>query len=188
MKTVLEGSRWLLSAIDRKEQNEKYTHVWGNVATDGNRMHIDKELPALQPDQVPFNYDVIVNPIHTYSDYIVVDVTAFIQAVKAVKCLDVIMIKLVYTNTNKSKTLKVCATQNYPQMDFTIELPLTNTQAPNDFTIVINPKYLLDALLGLTCQDNVFMRIATDHPENKPLLFHCEGGQREAIIMPMALR
>ena len=191
MNKQLESTKWLYSAIDPKNNNEKLTHVWGNVASDGFRMHIDYSMPALPKESIPFDYSYIVNPCHDYYNSIELDVLSLINAIKAAKLLvngnDTLLLKF-HFNVNV-RVLTIHHQDNSGQYDFEIRmLQVQNNHIEESFTFGINAKFLLDAITGLTCQDTVRISFSTKGPENHPLFLTCgDNSDRQAIVMPMHL-
>ena len=191
MDKQLESTKWLCTAIDPKSSNERLTHLWGNVASDGLRMHIDYSMPALPKESIPFDYSYIVNPCHDYYDSIELDVQSLINAIKAVKILvnsnDTLLVKIHFSvNT---RVLTIYHQDSVGFYDFEIRmLKVQNNHIENDFTFGINAKYLLDAIAGLTCNNTVRTAFSTKGPENHPMFFTCgDNSDRQAIVMPMHL-
>ena len=191
MNKQLESTKWLCSAIDPKNNNEKLTHLWGNVASDGFRMHIDYSMPALPKESVPFDYSYIVNPCHDYHNSIELDVQALINAIKAAKLLvngnDTLLLKI-HFNVNV-RVLTIHHQNNDGLYDFEIRmLKVQNNHIEESFTFGINAKFLLDALLGLTCNGMVSIGFSTKNPAGSPIFLTCAGeSDRQAIVMPMHL-
>jgi hypothetical protein len=188
--STMESTKWLLSATDHKSQNDKYHHVYGNVATDGYRLHVDKSMPVMPKESMPYDFDTILDPIYSYTDHIEINAAALIVMVKAAKALDVNILKIkvsrMLDGNNQYMLLSIIANDKNNNIDFEVSRMIENHSVCSDFTIGINPRFLLDALLGLTCETNVTMHVSSYTPERKPIHLHCSD--RDAVIMPMQLQ
>ena len=179
----MDANRWINTAVDTKHTNEKLRVAYSNVGTDGLRLHIDNNTPALPKELVPFDYSYIVNPVFEYNNHLEVDQTVFLSMAKAALALKKGLIKIIFSNATRSLTIEANTDDSITmELKYTVNQALCNCQ---DFTVGINSKFLVDAIAGLDCENNVILSMDGKIPDKKPLYFHC--GNRQAIVMPMYL-
>ena len=173
---------WLKRACSKdKNRPEELLPVWGNMATDGYRVHYDKSLePSDPPFPQPINY--VINPCRTYGNIAEIEVKPFAQAVKQARTInkDSIHIRL-------NGRLELIATD--PSWNNGTDIQKTTIQIDSgyahsgpDAEFAINPAFLLDALGGFT--GSVILAV-NDKLKPGQCPIYLTGGTREAFIMPM---
>jgi hypothetical protein len=168
---------WLVKACSKDEARPQYVHPWGNMATDGIRLHIDN---SLQPSDPPFprDYSFVVTPARNYGNIATIRVKPFIQAVKQARTINKNMIRLAINGR-----LDIIASdpswngEDTGKTIISIESDYEHTG--NDATIAINPKFLMDALSGFS--DEVYLAVDDYYPEQRAI--YLTNGTREAVIM-----
>lgn len=174
--TPPEADPWLKKAISKdKDYREELCQVYGGIAADGWRMHIDNRLPL---DLFPREIDYILNPLKNYQNIATVPVKPLIALVKGMKGIakqgnGSIKIDLNHDRLEvsaKSEEYGITAAEITTKKGYSLEY------IPGWF--LINPKFLLDALSGF--KDEVLISYKN---ERSPI--HITDGVREAVIMPM---
>ena len=167
---------WLKRACSKDKARPQLLTVWGNMATDGMRVHYDTRL---EPSDPPFPRDMsfIMDPARKNANMATIKVKPFIQAVKQAKVICNWRLKLQFNGR-----LELIA-KSEELGDSIIPLQSGYDHAGEDCTIAINPIFLLDALSGFT--DEVFFCMNEQRPDKCPV--YITDGTREAVIMPMTL-
>jgi len=168
---------WLKRACSKdKNRPEELLPVWGNMATDGYRVHYDK---SLEPSDPPFPRDMsfIVDPARLNSNIATIQVKPFIQAIKQARVINKDILRLSFNGR-----LELIA-KSEELGDSIIPLESGYEHAGDDCIIGINPAFLLDALSGF--DNEVYFCLADNTPEKRPV--YLTDGTREAVIMPLNL-
>jgi len=167
---------WLKRACSKDKARPQLLTVWGNMATDGMRVHYDTRL---EPSDPPFPRDMsfIMDPARKNANMATIKVKPFIQAVKQAKVICNWRVKLQFNGRldliAKSEELG----------ESIIPLQSGYDHAGEDCTLAINPAFLLDALSGFT--DEVYFCMNEQRPDKCPV--YITDGTREAVIMPLTL-
>jgi hypothetical protein len=168
---------WLKRACSKdKKRPEELLPVWGNMATDGYRVHYDTRL---EPSNPPFPRDIsfIMDPARLNSNIATIRVKPFIQAIKQARVINKDVLRLSFNGR-----LELIA-KSEELGDSIIPLVSGYEHAGDDCIIGIHPAFLLDALAGF--DNEVYFCMADNTPEKRPV--YITDGTREAVIMPMKL-
>jgi len=182
---ALESTKWLSLATAKDDARPALMNVYSNIAADGFRLHIDKALPSLEKDKVPFDFSVVVDPCYKYVNHIDFDPNYVVTAMKALKQFKCYIVRIVICED----TMKfIGKTTDYNDVSIEILIPL-HEKIGDDFEIGFNPHFLLDAISGYVQFDTVSMyTITAPKPGNNPAWFKNQiDDDRNVILMPMRL-
>jgi hypothetical protein len=167
-KTVSDP--WIAKAASKDTFRPQMCRHYGNIATDGFRIHYDASLSG---ETTPFNWRVILDPCKAYTNLATVSNADLVRACKSVKrfaeCITLTLNgSLQYSaQSDDAGTTAGEITRNYSHTD-------------DDLTVKINAKYILDALSGM--EDTV---IISGRGSNYPV--YITDGKREAVVMPVRM-
>ena len=187
---------WIAKAASKDDARPALLYSWGDFATDGIRAHIDRSIPArdfadLGEYERPSESDIkhyrgsierLLAQAYDNPTTLTIDAQALKRAVKLAKSTNKETIHL-YANGR----LDVWGTLEY-EGDARVSLDESKGYAKSgpDSEIVINPRYLADALAGLSGEILISIPSFTedeDGPRPEGAVYLTDGA-REALIMP----
>ena len=177
VKAPAQADPWLAKAASKDTARPQLQKVYGNMGTDGYRLHYDPALPA-PAEPAPMKWEYILEDCRKYQNIATVSKKELMAACKAAKKCTAIDITLnglmVYSYTNDDATMSGEITAGY-------------SHTGPDLTMRISPAHLIDAMSGfdgdtvlIAGKDGAPSRVA-GLSASYPAYF--TDGSREAAIM-----
>lgn len=164
---------WLQRACSTDKQRESLAQVYGNVSSDGSRLHIDTRLEPSNPP-APYNWECVVNPARKYENIAILQVKPLVKALKQAKSIN-----KESTHLSFNRRLEIIA-RSEETGESMIPIETGYQYTGQDAIVWINNKFLLDALSGFT--DEVMLCLGSNPPK---MPVYLTDGTREAVIMPI---
>ena len=179
---------WLAKALCKDEARPSLCQSWGDFCTDGTRAHIDQRLaPVIPPVTLDWDEAARKNTRETMGKLLesgraldaiaLVDVKALTRAAKLAKIGNKSTIRLAFNGV-----LGCHGTDGYDETGCNV-IKSYEYSGP-DREILIDPRYLLDALSGLAGQVVIGVPFVPEDKGRPEAPVYLSDGAREALIMP----
>ncbi len=164
---------WLVKACAKDDTRPNMMKSYGWCATDAFRLHILTDQPRTK---TPFDVSVIYDPTRLYGNIVTMTTPQTSELIRA--CKRAAKIKTSHIKLTINGRLDYAASYDDFEVSGTIE-GIQHTGI--EFTVALNPRYLLDAL---DKPADCMLAFSDQRPDKSPMLY-TDGLNREAIIMPM---